>query len=61
MSELERWGPRPADPRSAEELRAEFERQVLELRQRIAAEGCLETPGGPLPVPVPLLGRKAGR
>lgn len=49
---LTRWGPRPVDPRSPEERRAEFEAQVREHRRRIAAEGVLETPGGPLRVPV---------
>lgn len=49
-----RWGPRPADTRTAEERRAESEGAVLEQRQRIAAEGSVETPAGLLRVPVVL-------
>lgn len=49
-----RWGPRPTDPRTPEQRRADFAREVKEQRLRILAHGFVETPAGPLKVPVRL-------
>lgn len=52
-----RWGPRSTDPRTPEQRRADFAREVNEQRLRIVAHGFIETPAGPLKVPVRLESR----